>query len=91
MVWVVMLMLFFSCASLQKKGQENQGVVSCKPTLDPKALRPAVCGKCEIKVERGKLVVREAKGCPPYEVYQCSKKDGSSFFINNFACTPDRP
>lgn len=84
--------LLFSCAELSGKVGGGmsfaEDVLSCEPTLDPRALRPAVCGRCEIKVEEGRLVIQETKECLRYEVYRCRRKDRTTFLINNFRCQP---
>ncbi|MFN3263692.1 MAG: hypothetical protein ACK42C_02175 [Aquificaceae bacterium] len=67
---------------------EGSHVVSCEPVLGRDALRPAVCGKCHIKVEAGRLVITPAEDCPAYQVYRCTTRDGKSFFINNLGCKP---
>lgn len=81
----------FACSVHTKTSTQNrsiEGVLSCTPTLDERAIRPAVCGKCEIAVKDGKLYIMEAKGCPRYEVYRCTLSDGKTFYINNLNCQP---
>ncbi|MCX7989400.1 MAG: hypothetical protein N2648_02005 [Aquificaceae bacterium] len=90
MVLTLLVFILTSCAGISKRGGEGGSleVLSCVPTIDPKALRPAVCGKCSIEVKAGRLMVTETKNCPPYEVYRCTRRDGKTFFINNLQCKP---
>ncbi|MEN3028960.1 MAG: hypothetical protein ABDH29_07095 [Aquificaceae bacterium] len=90
MVLILSVLILTSCVEVSRKAGESDSseVLSCVPTIDPRALRPAVCGRCSIRVEGGRLLVVEAKNCPPYEVYRCTRRDGSTFFINNLQCKP---
>ncbi|RMH05877.1 MAG: hypothetical protein D6699_02935 [Aquificota bacterium] len=63
-------------------------VKDCVPLLGEGSLRPQVCGRCEIKLKEGKLYILPAKGCPRYEAYRCTTKDGRVFEINNLSCEP---
>ena len=81
-----------SCAGVMNTRDKSVKVIkdvsSCQPTIDPKSPRPAVCGKCQIKIEDGKLIIEYTERCPQYEVYRCTKKDGKTFLINNLRCEP---
>ncbi|RMH79707.1 MAG: hypothetical protein D6674_06910 [Acidobacteria bacterium] len=81
------IFLLFSC-SVHTKTSTKEDVLSCTPTLDEKAIRPTVCGRCEIRLKDGKLYIEEARDCPRYEVYRCTRSDGKSFYINNLNCQP---
>ncbi|MCS7308154.1 MAG: hypothetical protein NZ526_06365 [Aquificaceae bacterium] len=93
MTFILTVLLLTSCAGTLKSVDQTSSfldnVVSCTPALDPKAPRPAVCGRCRIEVKDGRLFVIDAKNCPAYEVYRCTRKDGGTFLINNLKCRPD--
>ncbi|MCS7106474.1 MAG: hypothetical protein NZ942_04095, partial [Candidatus Aenigmarchaeota archaeon] len=63
-----------------------EGVVYCWQVLERTSPRPAVCGKCNLRLEGKKLSILTVENCPPYEVYKCQKEDGKTFFINTLGC-----
>jgi len=83
-MWLLSLLLALGgCAVFN-----DSYITSCEPMLGKDSLRPAVCGKCHIEVKDGKLLITPAEGCPAYQVYKCTTRDGKTFFINTLGCKP---